>query len=137
MRERIATDIDMTGQVSLTEQHHKDDVDLNVMVKRMGVTDGAIPPAAIDPRHFGDFTEAADFRTALDRTREAQQRFSELPADLRARFNNDPVRLFEFVSDPNNDAESVKLGLLSRLHATQVGGNTPPAETPPADKTPA
>lgn len=100
---------------SLTQQHFKDDVDINVMVRRFGVTDGAIPPAVHDPRYYGDFSDAVDFRTALDRTRQAVERFEALPAELRNRFNNDPTKLFQWVTDPKNDSEAVALGLLKRL----------------------
>ena len=111
---------------SLTQQHFKDDVDINVMVKRFGIGDGAIPPAALNPRHFGDFTDAVDFREALDRTRAAQEHFDALPADLRDRFRNDPVRLFNWINDPKNDDEAVALGLLKRQEPP-----APPAPTPP------
>lgn len=111
--ERAATDI-FCEDPSLTQQHFARDADLNTIIKRYGITDGAIPPAALDPKYFGDFTDAADFREHLDRVRNAQDRFDALPADIRAAFSNDPVLLHEFVSDPNNVEESIAMGLLKR-----------------------
>lgn len=99
---------------SLTQQHHAKDADINEIMRRFGVTDGAIPPATLDPQYFGDFTDEVDFRGALDRTREALDRFNLLPADIRRRFGGDPVALWQFVTDPENFDEAIKLGLLHR-----------------------
>lgn len=118
---------------SLTEMHHAEDADINVLVKRFGITDGAIPPAALDPKYYGDFTDAVDFRTALDRTRDAEQRFRELPADLRKRFNNDPAELYAFVSDERNTDLAVELGLLARSAVQPVAEEKTP--TPPKNDT--
>lgn len=114
---------------SLTQQQFKEDADLNVIVKRFGVTKAHIPPAgAADPRYYGDFGEAVDLREALDRTRAAQEHFDSLPAELRNRFNNDPVRLFGFVVDPKNTEEAIKLGLLHKAarQAPEVTNNVTP-----------
>lgn len=109
MGELAATDF---PDPSLTQQQYTDEVNLNVMVKRFGITDGALPPAAMDPRFFGDFSEAVDLRDIFDRVREATNRFNELPADLRKRFNHDPAQLLAFVEDPANHKQAVELGLL-------------------------
>lgn len=109
--ERDATDIvDITP--SMTQQHHAKDADINEIVRRFGVTDGAIPPLAVNPDYFGDFTDVPDFRESLDRTRLAIERFNALPADIRRRFNNNPLDLWDFVQNAANDEESMKLGLL-------------------------
>lgn len=119
--ERELTDID-TGIDTPVQQQFKDDVNINVMMKRFGVTDGAFPPAAADPRYYGDFSDAVDFREALDRTRAAIDNFNELPADIRQRFYNDPVELWNFVSNEKNHEEAVQLGLLHK--------SSPPATVP-------
>lgn len=112
---------------SLTRQEFKDEVDINVMMARFGVTDGAIPPMALDPQYFGNFEDALDLRTALDRTKEAVERFEALPAEIRNRFNNDPTALFEFVINPENHPEAVKLGLLYEDRSTIKEPPAPPA----------
>lgn len=99
---------------SLTQQHFTKDADINEIVRRFGVTDGAIPPQVMDPSYYGDFSDVPDFRAAMDRTREAQEHFNALPADLRERFANDPVRLWDFVQREENAEEAVKLGLLHK-----------------------
>lgn len=99
---------------ALTQQHHAESADLNIIVARFGVKDVSLPAAAQDANYYGDFTDVPDFRQALDNTREAIDRFSQLPAPIRARFNNDPVELYAFVTNEANVEESVKLGLLTR-----------------------
>lgn len=105
------------NDVSLTQQHFAKDANLNTIMKRFGVTDGAFPPAALDPRFFGDFTDAIDFREHLDRVRNAVDRFNALPADLRSQFNNDPILLHDWVTDPANANDAVELGLLAKKPA--------------------
>lgn len=127
---------------SLTQQQFKDDVDITVMTKRFGVDPAAVPPQALDPRYFGDFSNPGDFRDAMERVRAAENAFASLPAKLRDRFNNNPQKLLAFVNDPDNDEEAVKLGLLKKMPEkkepepvrVRVIADTPPAsggtETP-------
>lgn len=102
---------------SLTQQHFTDEVNLNTMVKRMGLTDGSIPAAAFDPKLFGpitDFGEGHNLKDVLDASRAAGELFGQLPADIRRRFNNDPGYLLDFVLNPANAEESLRLGLLQK-----------------------
>lgn len=119
---------------SMTQQHHTDDCDINVMMARFGVTDGAIPPAAPDPRYFGDFSSLPDFRQAMDAIHDAKERFADLPVKLRNRFANDPTQLWAFVNDPENIEESIRLGLLERAPTPPKEPEAPPAAAaaPPA-----
>lgn len=125
---------------SKTIQSFREDTDINVLMKRFGVTDGAIPPAVLDPRFYGDFSDVVDFRGALDATREAEERFRALPASIRNRFGNDPLQLWQFVNDEANAEESIKLGLLKRQPAPNDGSIARPEGEPkpnPADQPPA
>lgn len=112
--EREQTDT-YNDEPSLTNQQFTEEANLNVIVARFGVKDGAIPPAVLNPAYFGDFCDAPDFRQALDNVREAQLRFDALPASVRSRFHNNPVELWEFVHDDTNEPEAIKLGLLKPL----------------------
>lgn len=60
---------------------------------------------------YRDLTLIPDLQEAMAQVTHAQQAFMELSADLRKRFANDPVQLVEFLNDPANDNEAVKLGL--------------------------
>jgi len=37
-----------------------------------------------------------------------------LPADLRARFDNDPAQLIQFLENSDNKDEAIKLGLVNK-----------------------
>jgi phage internal scaffolding protein len=43
----------------------------------------------------------------------AEDEFMRLPADLRARFENDPAQLIEFLENLENKDEAIKLGLVN------------------------
>lgn len=94
-----------------TQQHFRDEVDINTIVERFGLT-GELPSDVRVPVN-GDFTEAVtDYQTALNLVIQADDAFMQLPAAVRERFANDPGRLVEFVSDDANREEARKLGLL-------------------------
>lgn len=106
---------------SLAQQQFAEDADLNVLVRRFGLDKAPLPVEATDPAYYGDFSDVPDLRTALDLVNDATNRFMELPPQLRARFDNNPAKLWHFVNDPENASESVRLGLLKPV----------PTELPP------
>lgn len=114
---RTHTPEDPDRDAAYTQQQHRDEVDINVMMARMGVTDGAIPPGAFDPKLFGsvqDFTDAPDLQEVFARTIAAREMFDQLPAATRRRFGYNPAQLLDFLGDKANWPEAVKLGLLAQ-----------------------
>jgi len=95
---------------SLAIQSAKDEADINTIVRRFGLT-GELPGDLNMPQS-GDFTNIPDFHTAMNLIRETQEEFLRVPAEIRARFNNDPQRFMQFVEDDANYDEARKLGLL-------------------------
>ena len=104
---------------SKTQQSFTEDCDINVLARRFGLDKAPVLPVAMDPSYFGDLSNVPDLRTVLDLGIAAKAKFMELPAKLRARFRNNPAELWEFVQDPENGPEAVRLGLLREA--------TPPA----------
>lgn len=123
---------------SLAQQQFVQDCDINVLARRFGLTDSAMPVGPIDPAHYGDFTDVPDLRTALELVNDAKNKFMALPAKMRERFNNQPGRLWDFVNDPENAEEAVRLGLLARREivppAASEGATSPDggASAPPS-----
>lgn len=77
-----------------TIQSAKDECDLNVMVRRFGVTGvimGIKPPPPIE-----EFGEIFDFQSAMNVLRAAQESFDSLSANVRSRFNNDAAKFADF-----------------------------------------
>lgn len=118
--------VDFSDDPGLTQQHMKDETDINVIVDRFLKT-GQMPPD-IDFAHV-DVSEVGDFHDALNVVRAAQEQFDQLPSRVRERFHNEPAALMRFVHDDNNRAEALALGLLRPAE--------PPPEAPPAPPTPA
>ena len=96
---------------SLALQSAKEESDINTIVRRFGLT-GELPNDLKMPQS-GDFTDVPDFHTAMNLVRAAQEEFLRVPAEIRARFNNDPQRFMDFVEDDSNRDEARKLGLLA------------------------
>lgn len=116
-----AAELDCSGDVPRTDQSFTKDADLNIIVSRMGLTDGAILPQAPDPSAYGDFTQyPKDFRTAQDLIHQGNERFRALPAKLRARFNNRPEELWEWIQNPENHEEAVALKLLAKQEPAKL-----------------
>ncbi len=115
---------------SMAQQHMAEDADINVIVKRFGLT-GQMPQGVRMPT-YGDFTGVADYRSALEAIQAADADFMELPADLRARFNNDPQLYLDFAENPANQQEIYDLGLAERPR----GSNPPPTDAPQAPPNP-
>ena len=106
--------------VSLAQQNFKDECDINNIMERFGLT-GELPSNPL-PSQYGDFSGVLDYHSALNAVLAAQDSFLELPAQLRARFDNDPNNLIRFLEDPNNRDDAIALGL--------VASNEPRAEMP-------
>lgn len=113
---------------SLAQQQFKDDVDINVLLERFKVT-GVMPQGVVMPS-YGDFSAVMDFRSAQEALRRARDSFMELPAKLRARFDNDPQLLMEFLSDESNRAEAERLGLVPAKPSDSGSGAAAPGQPP-------
>lgn len=116
-----------TGPESVVQQSLAADADINVIVRRFGLT-GTMPQVLNMPTS-GDFTGVTDFHEAANVVRRAQEEFLEVPADIRARFGNDPGQLIAFLGDDANRAEAIKLGLVKVPEV--VPGVVAPVAPPP------
>lgn len=115
---------------SLAQQHFRDEVDINTIVERFGLT-GMLPQVTALPQS-GDFTGIFDFQSALNTVRLAQEQFMALPAKMRARFHNNPQELLVFLEDDENRPEAEKLGLVKPVEKP----TPPPEPAPKAPETP-
>jgi phage internal scaffolding protein len=100
----------MCQDESLAQQHMKDECDINIIVERFGVT-GLIPQTPVSPT-YGDFSGVTDYHSALNQINATMDDFMALPAQLRVRFDHDPVKLLEFLENDQNRDEAIHLGLI-------------------------
>lgn len=112
---------------SLTKQSFAEEVDINTIVKRFGLT-GQLPVDVRTPLN-DDFEGVFDFKSAMDAVVQAQESFDAMPAETRARFHNDPAEFVDFCSNPDNLDEMRKLGLA--IPKALEAAPAPTAEVPP------
>jgi phage internal scaffolding protein len=103
---------------SLAQQHYKEECDINTILQKFNIT-GLLPEQPLSPR-YGDFTGIGDYHTAMNRVIAVQDEFEALPAQIRARFDNDPAQLIEFLENSDNRPEAEKLGLVDKAAAEDV-----------------
>jgi len=97
---------------TLAQQHFKDECDINNILRQFNVT-GLLPESTLSPR-YGDFTGIVDYHSALNQVIAAEDEFMRLPAQTRARFNNDPAQLIDFLDKEENKNEAITLGLVNK-----------------------
>ena len=95
---------------SMAQEHFRDECDINNILRQFNVT-GELPIGSVQPQ-YGDFSGITDYQSALNAVMAAQDSFFELPAKVRARFDNDPALFVEFASDEANKDEMRLMGLI-------------------------
>lgn len=103
-----------------TQQQFKDEVDINTIMRKFGVT-GEIPMnvRAVMPE---DYDEIFDFQSAMNVIRAAEESFMQMPSGIRARFQNNPQIFTEFFANPDNRQEAEKMGLVIPQRPKEVPG---------------
>lgn len=114
--------------VSRTEQSHRDEVNINSIMARYHRS-GLLPTYGRFPT-YGDFSATGTYHEAMNQVLAAQDEFGRLPSAVRKRFQNDPGKLIDFLSDPGNLEEAVELGLVERPEPAPVA--VPKPVSPPA-----
>lgn len=112
---------------SMTKQSFVKECDINNIIKQYSTT-GVLKhiSARAEQGMYIDLPDEVDFQTSIEIVRAAQDAFASLPSSVRSRFENDPGQFLDFMSNPKNQEEMIKLGLAT--------DNRPPKEpeTPPA-----
>jgi len=101
------------GEPSLAIQSARDETDINTIVRRFGVT-GMAPGTMREPL-VGDFTAVPqDYHAAVMLSRRTAEAFAQLPAAVRAKFENDPAAVLDFIADASNREQAIELGLIEK-----------------------
>lgn len=104
--------LSFVGTESATQQQFAEEVDINTIVRRFGLT-GKMPENVGFPE-YGAFEDVTDYQSALNMVMAAEDSFMTIPAEIRARFHNDPQELMVFLNSDTNRDEALKLGLLAK-----------------------
>ncbi len=95
-----------------TKQSEAKATNINTIVSQYDRT-GLLPQDGREAL-FADVADAPDYRTALELIQQADDLFMGMPAELRARFDNEPAIFLDWTSDPANREEMVELGLIEK-----------------------
>lgn len=96
----------------ITEQSFKDACDINRIMSKWR---GPLPPVCMAAREtFRDVSNVEDFQSIQNAVLDATEAFKTLSANMRARFGHDVVNLIDFVRNPANMEEAIKLGLIDK-----------------------
>nr|QJB20663.1 MAG: internal scaffolding protein [Microvirus sp.] len=106
-RVRVVT---VNDKPSKTQQQFKDSCDMEKIMSNYRKT-GQLPPSGRRGVYLDTTILPQDYQSALNIIIEAETVFESLPSETRKRFQNDPKKLLEFVSDPKNHEEAKQLGL--------------------------
>lgn len=105
--------ISFKNSPSRTQQSFKDECDINYIVKK-GRETGLITHINPNLPIYSDNFDVFDYQAAMNIVADANQQFAALPSKLRDRFNNDPAKFLQFMQDPENQEEMIKLGLATK-----------------------
>lgn len=112
-----------------TKQSFKDETDINQIMARF-IRTGALEFTNKHEPRYGD-TTGINFQACMDVITSAQNMFKDMPSKIRNRFDNDPAKFLDFVNDPENTEEGVKLGLLTPRKAEEATPTPPAAPAAP------
>lgn len=116
---------------SRTHQSFVAECDINNILKEYALS-GQIRhiSARAEQGTYADLPDSVDFQEALNIVMEGREAFASLPSQVRNRFHNNPAEFLEFMADPANQDEAIKLGL-----ATDSRPPPEPDPEPPRGKT--
>ncbi len=113
----------MDGQETRTHQSGKDECDINKIMDKY-VKTGTLDHQKEHGENYG-FATSIDLHQALSTIELANSMFNDLPSSIRTKFENDPGKFLDFVQDPSNKTELIKMGLSNDVEET--GSETIPA----------
>lgn len=102
------------GEQKITDDTFKNECDINYIMKKYQQT-GVLPHTADKMAQYLDVSDVPSLEQAYEQIQQAQELFMELPSALRKRLNNDPRNLVDYISDPENKQELIKLGVLNQI----------------------
>lgn len=116
-----------TLEEKITKQSFTDDCDVNKIIEKFART-GQLPEQK--QKMYGDFSNVQDLVTAFNVVQRANESFMSLDAQVRAKFNNDPIAFVEFAQDSKNNDELKKMGLSTKQEEKIVKTDSGVKEAP-------
>jgi len=108
IRKRVQLSIP-EDEVIRVEQTHKDEVNINNIVKRHGM-DLIAKTAALQQFTYDD-NPNNDFQETMNMILKAKESFSSVPSEIRKKFDNDPAKFMDFIHNGDNQQQLIDWGL--------------------------
>lgn len=126
------TALDCTGDPGMTLQAPAEEQDINVIMKRFGVTDGSRIPRWVDREAmYGDFSDMpTDPVEAAEYIRRGNVAFAALPAEIRRNFDSG-AHLYNWLGDENNREKATEMGLLAKKVSSNTSSDKGQVLVPP------
>lgn len=109
-KERRRVQLDFSDSESLTEQCHKDSCDINNILGRAQRT-GILEHVAASKGYYGTAPTGDDFQRHQNIVAKAQSMFESLPSSIRNKFENNPAKYLDFMTQDKNYEAIKELGL--------------------------
>lgn len=133
--DRYARKETLTCGPSMTEQAHKDEVDIHRIMKQYQAT-GVVTHVNKHKGSYGDYTGHPEYQEAQNIIANAKSLFESVPSHIRVDFNNDPGAFIAFMSDPDNIEQIDAYGLDSSHLQKQEKPAPKPSKQPTAPTEP-
>lgn len=106
-----------TGEVtyheSMTKQSEMDACDIHNVLKQFSQQGfEALVREKAATGQYADLPDEIDYQNSLNIVLAAQASFATLPSQVRERFANDPARFLDFLANPDNREDAVRMGLV-------------------------
>lgn len=110
-REAVARFVEIKDfGASMTSQSPAEEVDINRIVSK--IQKGKPVLVSNGEPFYGDVSEFKGLAESFQMIQDSEDLFMQYPADIREKFGNDPVQFVEFLEDPNNYEDALKMGLV-------------------------
>lgn len=126
-RMRVRSPFHCKGE-TLTQQHAKDECDINIIIKKHAAT-GNISHLNPQTPLYADCTTVRDLQSAIELVEEAADNFATLPSAVRAACQNDPVQFVRMWDHPDGREQLAQAGLRFTTD-TSTGGRDRPSKQP-------
>ncbi len=126
-----------TGGKYMVKESDSEAADINAMVNKWITQGTPVPIMGKEPK-YGDFSTGMSYHEAMNRVKEAEQHFADLPTQIRTACQQDVGEYLDKVYDPVEREKLEALGMEpTRAPEAAPDAAEPPAEVPAAEPDPA
>lgn len=96
-----------------TKQSFKEKVNINSIIARHRKT-GMVDHLNSKTPFYGDVSNITDYKESVEKVLEANTLFKNMSSEIREKFKNDPSEMIQFLENPDNLEEAIKLKMVTK-----------------------